>query len=156
MTLFKDLPDESKDGFKLLLTSGVDRVVKDHAEYSAQAYRLMFLSNTAGIALLASFIGVMVGKGQGVGSLLWPLALFLIGTVLSGSFLIRLAAFLEGATTHHANQAFSILVNHMHIERITPWVWSPRSMTLNKASMLGSFGCFVSAVIWLMFFLGTI
>lgn len=84
MTKFKELDNDQKGAFKDLMLRAVDRRIKEDIEYTQHSYRLLIIGNGAGIALLASFIGAIVGRGNpAAGALIAPLWKFFLGCFLA-------------------------------------------------------------------------
>jgi hypothetical protein len=153
MTKFKEFDDDQRGALKEFLLCALDRRVKEDMENTNHAYKLLALGNGAGIALLASFIGVVAGRGQEVGDLVAPLWKFLLGCVLAALIYAPLMAVASQAVTHQANQAIQFIRNEIDLEQMQGWGLSKRGRLVVSILALSSLALFIAGVvqcIWIL------
>jgi hypothetical protein len=153
LTRFKDLDPDQRGAFKELLLRAVDRRVKEDMDYTSQAYRLLALGNGAGIALLASFMGVVAGRGNPLDALVSPLWKFLLGVLLAALINVPLMAVAAEAVNRQVNQTVEFFQNKADLESIQGWGLSKRGRILVALLALSSLACFIWGVaqcIWLL------
>jgi hypothetical protein len=153
MTKFRDLDDDQRGAFKELFMRGLDRRIKEEMDFTNQAFRLLMLGNGAGIALLASFIGAVAGRGHPVGDLVSPLWKFLLGVVCAGLISAPFMAVASQATNHTINQLMQFFRNEIDIESMQGWGFTKRGRIVIGGLSLLSLLFFVIGVmqcIWLL------
>ena len=146
MTQFKDFDDDQRVALKELLLRAVDRRVKEDMEYTNHVYRLLVLGNGAGIALWASFIGVVAGRGHPVGDLVSPLWKFLLGCVLAAFIYAPLMGVASQALNHQVKQTVQFFRNELEFETIQGWSLNKKGRILVGVLALSSLVCFVAGV----------
>lgn len=156
MTKFRELDADQKAIVKEMLLRAIDRRVKEDMEYTSQVYRLLVLGNGAGIALLASFMGVVAGRGHSIDALVSPLWKFLLGCILGALIYAPHMGVAAQAVYHAANQTTQFLKNELDLESIQGWGLSKRGRKLIAILALGSLILFVLGVIQCIYLLSTL
>lgn len=153
MTRFRDFDDDQRAALKELLLRAVDRRVKEDMEYTNHVYRFLVLGNSAGIVLLASFIGVVAGRGHEVGDLVVPLWKFLLGCVLAAFIYAPLMGVAAQAVNHQVNQTVQFFRNELEFEAIQGWGLTKKGRVIISILALSSLASFVVGVvqcIWIL------
>jgi hypothetical protein len=156
MTKFRELDSDQKAMAKEMLMRAIDRRVKEDIEYTNHVYRLLVLGNGAGIVLLASFIGVIAGKGQSVTELVPPLWKFLLGCILAALIYAPHMAVATQAVNHAAAQTLQFLKNEIELESIQGWVLNKRGQRVVALLALLSFALFVVGVLQCIYLLSSL
>lgn len=125
-------------------------------EYTNHVYRLLVLGNGAGIALLASFMGVVAGRGHPVAELVPPLWKFLLGCILAALIYAPHMAVAAQAVNHAANQTIQFLKNEIDLESVQGWVLDRRGQRVIALLALSSFLLFVVGVIQCIYVLASL
>lgn len=145
MTKFSQLHADQKDAMTQFLAIGLGRLINDQMEHTNQAHKLLVLGNGAGIALLASFMGVILSNKQPIDDLVAPLGVFLLGTIFAAIIHAQLSVFMHGSVTFHFTQAQDFLLDRVDLEGFKNWVPNRTNKFIGAALPLASFLCFIIA-----------
>lgn len=147
MTKFREFDDDQRTVFKELLFRGIDRRIKEDMEYTSHVFKFLVLGNGAGIALLASFMGVVAGRGNPLDALISPLWKFLLGAVLAALIYAPMMAVATEATTKTLAEAVEFFQNRIEFEAMQGWGLSKRGRRVVAWLMALSLICFVWGVV---------
>lgn len=147
MTKFREFDEDQRVVFKELLLRGIDRRIKEDMEYTGHVFRFLVLGNGAGIALLASFMGVVAGRGHPLDALVSPLWKFLLGAVFAALIYAPLMAVSTEATNKVLAEAVQFFKNELDFESMQGWALNKRGQRVVGFLILASFICFIWGVI---------
>ena len=116
---YQDMDVSQKDAFRELCMLFVERRIREDVEFTNQFFRLLVLGNGAGIAILATFMGAIAGKGHTVALLVAPLWKFFLGSVFAASIYFPLMLVAIQATIVVSNQIIEFFQNQRDSAEIT-------------------------------------
>lgn len=108
--------------------------------------RLLVLGNGAGVAVLATFLGVIVERGKPIGDLLSPLIWFLIGATLAALIYLPLIAVADRAAKHIGESIENFFKDKLELEQLQGYELTKRGVLVVNALLLLSIICFVVGV----------
>jgi len=109
--------------------------------------RLLVLGNGAGVAILATFLGIIVERGEPVDDLLAPLISFLVGATLAALMYLPLILVADSAAKHIGESIENFFKDKLDVEQLQGYGLSKRGIIILNALLLLSIVCFVVGVV---------
>jgi hypothetical protein len=150
MTYYRDLDPDQKEAMQSLLLLGIGRRISDETGYTNQVLRLSVISNGAGIALLATFMGAIFASESPDINLTGPLWKFLFGSIMAAFTYVPLMAVASNATTRAGENVAAFFQNQIEFESMKGYGLNRLGRNTVRALMLGSLTFFVWGVIQTM------
>lgn len=144
---FSDLSDRHADAIASLYLKIAEIKAAESQELARAGLRLLVLGNGAGILLLATFMGVIVQKGEPLSDLVTPLVWFLVGTILSALIYVPLIVVARDAANHLGTSIENFFKDKIELEELQSYGLTKRGAKIVNGLLMLSLFCFVVGVI---------
>lgn len=123
---YSEMSESQKAAYRDILAIIVNVRSQEAQKYTYEGYRLLVIGNGAGIIILATFMGNMVGKVSAISVLMVPLFLFFLGIILAALTYIPLIAVANNGAVHVMNRVNDFFLDKIDIEQVEGYGLSHR------------------------------
>lgn len=144
---FSELPERRANSIASFFLKVAEIKSAESQEISRAGLQLLVIGNGAGILVLATFMGVIVQKGDSLSDLISPLIAFLVGATLGALMYIPLIAVASDAASHLGTTIEKFFNDQIELEELQGYSLTKRGKFVVNGLLLLSILCFVVGVV---------
>jgi len=118
----------------------------DSRQLTREGLRLLVLGNGAGVAIIATVLGIIIQRGEPIDNLPVPLVIFIIGTALAASVYLPLIAVATDTAKHIGESIEKVFRDELDLEHLQGYGFSKRGIVLVRVLLSLSIVSFIAGV----------
>lgn len=144
---FSELPERRANAIASLFLKVAEIKSAESQEISRAGLQLLVIGNGAGILVLATFMGVIVQKGDSLSDLISSLIAFLVGATSGALMYVPLIAVASDAASHLGTTIEKFFNDQIELEELQGYSLNKRGKLVVNGLLLLSILCFVVGVV---------
>lgn len=144
---FSQLPERHANAIAEFYLKVAEIKAAESQGLSRSGLQMLVIGNGAGIAVLATFMGVIVQKGESLSDLIAPLTAFLAGATVAALMYLPLIQVARDAANHIGTSIEAFFRDQMELEELKGYGLSKIGNVLVNGMLLSSIVCFVVGIV---------